>query len=446
MPVDVLVPPLSQTMDTVVLVEWLKAPGEKVLKGEPLYVIETDKANLEVEAPASGILQEVLAQPGSEVAVKTKIGVILSPEETLSAAPPSEVPGPSSQPVPGQLTGPAGEPLPPERLQRPFASPRARRLAQQEGVDLAQIHPTGPQGMIVERDVRAYVEAQKAGHPKATPVARRLAEAAGLDLGTIAPAHPGARITRADVEAALAQAAGAEPGPGEALPGGVPLSLVRRTIARRLLESWRNAPQVTLIREVDATALVEVRDRILEGLPPEEIRPSYTDFLLSIVARCLRQHPQLNAWTDGERLDLRDEVWIGMAVDTERGLVVPVIRDADRKGLRQLAAERQELVRRALEGALSVEDVSGATFTITNLGPLGIDAFTPIVSPPQVAILGLGRIRPGPAVYRGQLCIRHLLSLGLTFDHRAVDGAPAARFLADVAQLIEEPHRVWLYA
>ncbi len=398
MAVDIIVPPLSQTADTVILVEWLKAIGDEVTKGEPLFVIETDKANLEIEAPASGVLRQVLAEPGAEVRVRSAIGVIAAPDEALAETPsPQPTPRPAEPARPDRrlpATGPGGAPLPAERQARIFASPRARRLARQENVPLAEVQATGPQQMIVERDVRAYLAAREAA---ATPAIR------WLDLPP-----------------------------------------TRRTIAHRMAESHRTAAAVTLMREVDATELVRLRQRLLEELSAEDPRPTYTDLLLLIVARQLRQHPYMNALTDGQRIGLSEEIHVAVAVDTERGLLAPVLRNADRKGLLQLAQERAELVRRAHEGSLTPQELSGGTFTLTNLGSLGVDAFTPIINPPQAAILGLGRIRPAPAVHKEQLTIRQRLYLSLTFDHRIVDGAPAARFLQDVARMIQKPYLIWL--
>jgi pyruvate dehydrogenase E2 component (dihydrolipoamide acetyltransferase) len=443
---DIIVPPLSQTMDSVVLVEWLKAEGDAVKKGEPLFVIETDKANLDIEAPAGGILRRVSAQPGEEVMVRSSIGIIAAADEVLpedvTEAPAVEAAveeATSAARPPVDTVGPKGEPLPERRLGRIFASPRARRLAEQEGIALAALAATGPQQMIVERDVRAYMEAPPAA-PAITPVARRLAEAAGLEPQALQPARPGARITRADVEAALAER---EVVPAEGVQW-VDVSPVRRTIARRMVESQQAAAEVTLTRDVDATELVDLRGQILEELDEGDPRPTYTDLLVVIVARQLRLHPRANATWDGARIGQYADVNIAVAVDTERGLVTPVVRNADKKGLLELTEERASLVRQALDGTIGPDDLTGGTFTITNLGPLGIDAFTPIINPPQTAILGVGRIRPAPAVCKGELCIRQRMYLSLTFDHRIIDGAPAARFLADVARLIEKPHLIWL--
>ena len=488
MPIDIIVPPLSQTMDSLVLVAWVKKVGDPVVKGETLYQVETDKATLEVESPATGTLKEILAEAGAEVLVRSKIGAITAPGEEgiVSPAGPASgnhptvvdsapaVPTPATGPTapltaaPAQVsvrplyTGPGAEQLPPERLSRIFASPRARNLAKAEGVALDDIQATGPQAMIVEHDVRAYLEAQKA-KPAArmTPLARRMAEASGVDLGTVSPVHPGAVIRRADVEAALQ----AVPQPQEtlmpaaassqpvatvtpaALPGkGRPVALtsLRKTIARRMHESHLATAAVTLTREVDATDLVALRADILKELAESDPRPTYTDFLVAILSRVLQRHPNLNSLFNGEALEMYDDVHMGIAVDTERGLVVPVIKSTAHKGLLELAGERIRLSQGAMDGTLAPDELGGGTFTITNLGTLGVDGFTPIINPPQVAILGVGRIRPVPAVFEGQVSIRQVMVLSLTFDHRVVDGAPAARFLADVAQRVEKPQLIWL--
>jgi pyruvate dehydrogenase E2 component (dihydrolipoamide acetyltransferase) len=502
MAIDIIVPPLSQTMDSLVLVAWVKKVGDPVVKGETLYQVETDKATLEVESPATGILKEILAEPGAEVLVRSKIGAIAAPGEEVTASPGSQAgptpmaalgnhhpasegaPAPAApayemEPVASPLTassastpapvetrplytGPGADRLPPERLSRIFASPRARNLAQAEGVALDFIKATGPQSMIVERDVRDYLETQKTKPAaRVTPLAKRMAEAAGVDLGSVAPVHPGTVIRRVDVEAAMQAAPQPQPaqastpaGPQPvavvtptALPGkGRPVALtaLRKTIARRMQESHLATAPVTLTREVDATGLVALRADILKELSASNPRPGYTDFLVAILGRVLLRHPNLNALFNGEVLEVYDDVHMGIAVDTDRGLVVPVIKSTTHKGLLELAGERIRLSQRALDGTLALDELVGGTFTLTNLGPLGVDGFTPIINPPQVAILGVGRIRPAPAVFEGQVSIRQVMVLSLTFDHRVVDGAPAARFLADVAQFVEKPQLIWL--
>ncbi len=460
---DIRVPPLSQTMDTLVLVEWVKQVGDPVTKGETLFIVETDKANLDVEATATGILRSISAQPGDEIKVRSVIGQILEAGDSSNLAPISTA-EPSSGPAPEstqahQVVKP-GESQPSGRI---FASPRARQLIQAKGLSLEKIHGSGPQGMIVERDVVAYLKNEPV-RPRATPLAQRIAQANAIDLTSLTPGKSGI-ISKSTVEAALQQtpaiggtpvrqdtpvAADILPDAPPAAPTPLPehqsmkLSPTRRTIARRMLESHTTTAPVTYLREVDATRLVELRTRLLEQLPAETPRPSYTDLLINIVCRVLIQHPQLNATFDGEQIELYTHVHLAVAVDTERGLVAPVLRQANKFGVAELTRLRSNLVAKAQAGELTPDDLSGGTFTLSNLGMLGIDSFTPLINPPQVAILGIGRIRQAPGVYKGKLRLRSWMTLALTCDHRVVDGGPAARFLSNLADLTENPDQIWL--
>ena len=445
MTVEIFAPPLSQTADTLVIIEWLKRVGDPVTKGEVLFKVETDKAVLEVESPASGTLSAILAGAGEEVKVKSVIGSIAESGEAIV-----EIPGiksmseksPSPKPA-STAVGPRGEVLPLERQKRLFASPRARQLAAHKGVPLEELREpgTGPGGLIVERDVNAFLELRRAT-PRVTPLARRMAEANGVDLAKVVPARPGAAITKADIEASAG--AGDEAPESAVTATAIRLTPTRRTIAHRMLDSHQITAPVTYLSEVDATRLVKLRKRILGKLPEGAIRPTYTDFLIYLTCRALARHPALNATFDGERLELNESVHLALAVDTARGLIVPVIREADRMGVEEIARMRSELVGRALAGTVVPEELSGGTFTLTNLGSLGIDHFTPIINPPQVAILGVGRIREAPLVRKGKIRIRKLMGLALTCDHRVVDGGPAARFLQDLCTLIETPDLIWL--
>jgi pyruvate dehydrogenase E2 component (dihydrolipoyllysine-residue acetyltransferase) len=420
MTVNILVPPLSQTLDTLVIVEWKKQVGDPVVKGEALLTVETDKATLEVESPATGVLNSVYAGPGEEVKIKSIIGSIAEPEEAVPTV---------------RATGPEEEPLSPERQRRVFASPRARQLAQLKDVPLAELEGvgTGPGQMIVERDVTAYLEQQEA-KPRVTPLARRMAEVAGVDLTQLIPSKPGETIKKADIEASIRKSTAHE----------ISLTPIRKTIARRMQDSHQKTAPVTYMSEVDATRLVKLRKRILKKLPEGAIRPTYTDFIILITCRILARHPALNATFDGETLKVHESIHMALAVDTERGLIVPVIRDAGTKGLEEIARLRRDMVERALANSFSPDELVGGTFTITNLGRLGIDHFTPIINPPQVSILGVGRIRKVPAVHKGKIRIRRVIGLDLTCDHRVIDGAPAARFLSEIINLIENPDLIWM--
>jgi len=448
--IEVLVPPLGQTVDTLTLVSWYKTEGEAVIAGEPLYAVETDKATLDVEAPATGVLCAVNAHPGDVVKVLSAIAMIEAEAEVKVKAEAEVVP---------DLTS----------TSRIFVSPRARRLAEAEGVSLNAIKATGPQGAIIERDVRACVtEAKIKAKAKAeqdlaltpalasiTPVARRIAEEAGLDWRSIAGTGPRGQITREDVERALTMRGGVPvygsmgvreseqqtttqtlPYSHTPTPGAFGFSGIRSLIAERMVASHTRTAPVTLTAEADATALVELRGQ----LAADEVAVSYTDLFLTILARALREHPRLNASLDGDTIKLWPQIDIGMAVDTERGLLAPVVRGVERQGLAQLAAATTSLTERARAGRCTPDELTGGTFTLTNLGMFGIDTFTPIINLPECAILGVGRIKTQPVWAGDHVEPRQMVWLSLTFDHRLVDGGPAARFLQRVAQLVEKPH------
>jgi pyruvate dehydrogenase E2 component (dihydrolipoamide acetyltransferase) len=448
MATEVLVPPLGQTVDTLVLVSWHKQEGDTVTQGEPLFAIETDKATLDVEAPASGILRCTTAKAGEEVKVLSKIAVIVQQSEELSAAT-----GPApAQPAFAIATAPA-QPAQTDIAalrKRIFISPRARRLAEQEQVPLEEVKATGPEGAIIERDVRAHLERPSA--PPIAPVARRMAEEAGLDWRNLAGSGVGGRVMRKDITQAIAQAAQvasalpataekAAPPPIIPLDGEpletIPVSGVRAVIAERMASSHGQTAPVTLTMEADATALVELRRQLAQ----DGLDVSYNDLLLYILARALREHPQVNASLDGNSIKVWQRVDIGLAVDTDRGLLVPVVRNVDCKGLQQIAQETNTLAERARTGQCTPDELRGGTFTLTNLGMFGIDAFTPIINLPECAILGVGRIKMQPVMADNNTVVgRQMVWLSLTFDHRLVDGGPAARFLQRVAQLVERPH------
>jgi pyruvate dehydrogenase E2 component (dihydrolipoamide acetyltransferase) len=377
----------------------------------------------------------VTAQPGTEVKVLSTIAVIAAP---------------------GEAGAEAEHFLAPTAATRVFVSPRARRLAEEAGVPLTALKATGPQGAIVERDVRAALQraAEPVGsaaredrpeEPGITPVARRLAEERGLDWRSVQGSGPRGQVTREDLErsvtAAPAPPAATAPvveaaGEADEILEVIPLAGVRALIAERMSQSHRDTAPVTLTAEADATALVQLRQQLAE----DGVEVSYNDLLLHTLARALREHPRLNASLDGDSVKLWRRVDVGLAVDAERGLLVPVVRSVDRKGLAQLAAETKSLSERARAGRCAPEELRGSTFTLTNLGMFGIDAFTPIINLPECAILGVGRIKEQPVAIGGQVVIRHMVWLSLTFDHRLVDGGPAARFLQRVVQLAERPH------
>ncbi len=414
-------PALGAAQRTGRLVRWLKREGDLVQAGEPLMEIETDKVTVEIEAPASGILTGIRLREGEEAPVGQVIAWIVAPGEST--------PEPESSP-PSERSVSLGAADTEVR-----ATPVAARLAAEHGIDLREIRPEG--GWVRKQDVLAYLEQRQRSaspsHPEgripASPKARRLAQELGIDLRQVQGSGPEGAVRAADVLAVHAVRQAAESSPP-------PLSTVWRTMVERLTHSWSQTPHFYLQREVQAARLLTWHERAQKR---SSIRLTYTDLLIKLVAAALREHPRINAWWHEGTIITHKEIHIGLAVATEDGLVVPVIHHADRLTLEEIATRRQDLVERARAGRLRPEDVQGGTFTISNLGMYGIDAFMPVVNPPQAAILAVGRIAERVVPMHGQPAVQPMLTLTLACDHRVVDGARAAQFLDTLAELIEEP-------
>jgi pyruvate dehydrogenase E2 component (dihydrolipoamide acetyltransferase) len=451
MAVEIVMPRLGWTMEEGVLIEWIKHDGDPVTPGEILFTVESDKALNEVEAFEGGILRipPDSPPPGTAIKVGGLLAYLVQPGEPA----PFEIGAQSGAPIAAQpampetVSIPAHHPANDTRARNvPAISPRARRVALELGVDWQTMRGSGRTGRIVERDVRAAAaQVQLPAPVRATPLARRVAHDLNVDLSQVAPEADGKRIQRADVERAATRSQASLP---PSVPGTkIPLSGVRRVTAERMAASARTVAPVTLTSEVDATELVQLRKQ-LKADAERQTRPvpTYTDLLVKLCAQALVEHPALNAQFAEDGVIQADAVHIGIAVDTERGLLVPVLRDAHLKSLRQIVGESRELIQRARTGALQADEMQGSTFTITNLGMYDIDAFTPIVNLPECAILGVGRIVPKQVVIDAEaerLAIRHMMFLSLTFDHRVVDGAPSARFLQRIRQFVEQPY-LWL--
>jgi pyruvate dehydrogenase E2 component (dihydrolipoamide acetyltransferase) len=479
MATEIVMPRLGWSMEEGTFGVWLKQDGDTVQVGDMLLSIEGDKATQDVEVFAQGILRlpPNAAKPGDVLPVGAVLAYLVNPGEAAPFAAVEKTGGGTG----GQKESAAqrGEGGPSESVtvspvsaspaaapadgsgRRVTISPRARRAANELGVVWAQLSGSGRSGRIVERDIRAAAQAAVAAGaptppapPRLTPVAQRMVREAGIDPAGLSPEMPGGRIQRKDVEAALRaqQPAGgsidaaaphrAGPIAGAGVPA--PVSRMRQLIAQRMMESVNGTAPVTLTTEADATELVTLREHLRTVLGRRDRpAPTYNDLLIKLTAQALLQHPLLNATWQGETLQLWDAVHMGLAVDTAEGLVVPVVRDAHRRSTGQIAAAARDLIARAQARQLQLHEMQGATFTLTNLGMYGIDAFTPIINLPQCAILGVGRILAKPAVVDDQIVPRKLVTLSLTFDHRVVDGGPAARFLNTVREFITEP-ALWM--
>jgi pyruvate dehydrogenase E2 component (dihydrolipoamide acetyltransferase) len=468
MTVEVYIPKFGQTVEEVTLLQWLAADGATIKKGQEILEIETDKTTFFVEAEGAGTLHRGPFEPGVVVPVLTVVATIGAPDEKFVGG---MIQGEDDGVTSGQGdTVTAADHLVTSSPSHPvtvFASPRARKLAAAEHVNLAEVTPTGGGGVrVVEKDVQAYLDTA----PKATPLAEKLAAEAGINLRSLAGTGPAGKITKEDVEAAIKAArtdegrktddagrktqderppVAAAPssfvvGPSSDIIERIPLKGVRGIIAERMGTSVHTTARVTLMLEADATEFVAARERIKAKVAEEwGYAPGYNDLLAKIVAAGLRKFPYMNARLAPDAIERLSHVNMGMAVDTERGLLVPVIRDADQKSLRQFGAEFREMVERARKGRSLPDDISGGTFTITNLGMYDIEAFTPVINLPEAAILGVGKILP-KWVFRPESpdkpVLRQMMALSLVFDHRIIDGAPAAKFLQYVKQVVEEPY------
>jgi pyruvate dehydrogenase E2 component (dihydrolipoamide acetyltransferase) len=402
--VDITLPRLGQGMESGTIVRWLKQEGDRVEKGEALYELDTEKVTQEVEADASGVLLKILAGEGEEIEVGKQIAVIGEEGEEVSAESPEAAEG---EPQEEGSPGPAREE---ERERGREAS------TDEQATEIKEPQPATTNG----------------GRVKASPLARRIARERGIELSSLTGTGPEGRVVAEDVERAAAAPAYA-PAAAAPLEAEVQkLSSLRRTIARRLTEAWE-APVFQISMSADMTRAQELRERLRED------GVTITDVLTKLAAVALLRHRELNAHFAGDELRLFPNAHIGLAVATERGLLVPVMREVERKSLIELAAERKTLVDRSRQAKLSQEDLEGGTFTISNLGMYGVEQFIAVLNPPQAAILAVGAIEQRP-VWQGDVFVpRPLMSMTLTCDHRAVDGATASEFLRTLKDLIEEP-------
>lgn len=431
MPHEVIMPVLGMNQDTGTLLRWLRGEGETVAVGDPVMEIATDKITVEIESPADGVLAGLSAAEGEEVPVGRAVAWVLGPGESLPAdarVASAAQPSPASEDRSVESGPTAG---------MPAASPVARRLAADLGIDLGEVRGTG--GRITKADVErhhAAAQVQAAGPVPASPKARRLARERGLDLAAISGSGPDGAVLAADVEGHV-PAARDVPGPPPAVDA-VELDPGRmwQVMAGRLTESWRTVPHFHLSRTVDATQLLAWREA-LRRQGRENV--TISDLLLRITAASLREHPRLNAsWRDG-CIQQHPQVNIGLAVAVEDGLLVPVFQAADTLSLSELADRRRHLVEAARSGRLTLPEMTGGTFSVTNLGMFGVEQFKAIVNPPEAAILAIGAIRDAVVAVQGEPAVRPVFNLTLACDHRAVDGALAARFLATLHERMETP-------
>ena len=446
-----VMPLLGQTMEEGTIIKWFKNEGDQIKAGEPLLEVLTDKVNMEVEAPESGVLRKILAQPDDVIPVKDPIAVIGTADEPIDdllgpskpAAREGEAP---SEPTPARKREAAGEgeaPAEPAAVPaapvggRIFSSPAARRVARERGIDIAALagRGTGPGGRIIEKDVVRYA----ASAPRLTPLAGKIAADLGVQVGSVEGTGIGRRVTSEDIRRAAA------PPRGPSIGGVIPFTGLRKAVAQAVAASAQSAVHVTLVAEVDMTECVRMRESMLADIEARYgVRISYTDIIVMAVARAIEDKPIVNSSLQGDQIVIHDRINIGIATAIEGGLVVPVVKDVASKTIPRISAEIKELVGRARAGKAHGDDFRGGTFTITNLGVYGIDSFDPVITPGQSAILGVCRITEKPAVFQGRIEIRSMMSLCLSFDHRVMDGAPAAEYLARLRQILESPYLMFM--
>ncbi len=424
MAIPIQMPKLSDTMEEGLILKWLKREGDRVQPGEVLAEVETDKANMELEAFDEGTLLKILVEAGQRVPVGAPIAVLGEPGEDISGilaelsvalaakakeAEKSPETG-TAEKVEVSVAGVSAELAPAEEVKvaaapgKVKASPLARKLALEHGLDLRGVQGSGPEGRIVKRDVEALLAQRGAAETTTTPE------------GSLQPASQPVAATE-DYE-------------------DIPLSMMREAVAKRMVQSKAPVPHFYLTVEVDMDALVELRESLKDV---GDVKISYNDIIVKAVALNLRRHPEVNASFQGNVIRRYKRVHVGVAVAVEEGLITPVVRDCDGKSLGQIARELRELSERARQRKLRPEEYTGATFTVSNLGMYGIEAFSAVINPPEGAILAVGAIVEKPVVKEGAIVVGHRARLTLSCDHRVIDGATGAQFLMDLKQMLENP-------
>ena len=442
MPTEIYFLKVGMNMTEGVIEEWYVADGDVVQTGELLYRLETEKVNMDVDAETSGTVKHS-AEVGVTLEPGEVIGFIFAQDEkipdVLPDAPRAELEAVEEQ-SDDNVVAIASAPRA-ELGDRVKSSPAARRLAGELSVDIALLAGTGPGGRIVEADVRVAAvagEAAVVGENRSSPLARRRARELNVDIAAVKGSGPGGRVTKDDVEGFVAA-------PRPAAGGGAktrPVTGMRRTIATRMHESLQTMAQLTMDMDVAMNDAVKLRTQLVDEWAEAGVKPTYTDLVIRAVAKALERHPVMNAsWGDKE-ISLHGEINVGMAVALEEGLIVPVVRGANSLSMRELSAEAARLAEAARTNRLGLDELQGGTFTVSALGMFGVDSFTPIINSPQAGILGVNRIREDVG-WDGDRPVKvQKMNLSLTWDHRVLDGAPAAHFLAAVKEYLEAPYRL----
>ena len=437
----VVMPKLGLTMTEGTVSKWLKKVGDEIKSGEPFFEVETDKLTNTIEANTDGVVRHFFVEEGTTVPVLDKVAIIAAADEDISALLGGAPAAAAAPEAPAAAAAPAASAAPIRAPgERVVAAPAAKKLAKELGIDLALVPGTGPNGRITLDDVKnwkpapaapAAPAAEEAPKTKASPLAAAVAKDLGIDLDKIGAKD---RVLAEDILRYLESTREKAP-EGAPREEVVPMNGMRKAIAKNMLNSHMTSPTVTANLSVDMSAMKAYR----EQLKAKEIKVSYTDLLVKFIAKALTEFPLLNCSVEDNKIVYKHYVNMGVAVALDNGLVVPNVTDADKKSLTEISKEIKELAKLAREGGLPMEKLRGGTFTITNLGMYGIESFTPIINQPEVAILGVTTMEDRAVVRGGEIVIRPMMTLSLTFDHRVVDGSVAAEFLQRVKALLENP-------
>ena len=430
MATEVVMPKLGATMEEGTIVSWLVQIGEVVEEGDPIAEIQTDKIVMEIEAETTGVLLKTLYDAGTSVNVHDVIAYMGEEGESIEGGV-QQLPPVSKETIKEEQSGNS------DKVRR---TPAARKLAEDNLVNLNGIAGSGPLGRIQKLDVETYL---KLNAKKITPLAKKLAEDQGIDYKNIAGSGARGKILRDDLVSLHIPNEKDDQSLNSQDDKRVPFKGMRKFIAERISESAYTAPHVTLLSEVDMTNSVSLRQDLLPVIEKiEGLRLSFNDILMKATALALKHYPNINISLEGNEIVYHSNINIGMAVAVPDGLVVPVLRNVDEKGLGTLTREAKSIGKQARDGKLSPDDMQGSTFTISNLGMYAVDGFTPIINSPNAAILGVGRIQKKAIVVNDEVAIRSMMNLSLSFDHRIIDGAPAAAFLTELKDILENPFKL----
>lgn len=445
-------PLLGQTMEEGTIIRWFKNEGDAVKEGEPLLEVMTDKVNMEVEAEATGVLRKILAQVDDIVPVQDPICIIAGADESIddlmksAATAGAAAATPAKQEIAKEVptaTVASDSAAPVVSGGRVFASPSAKRVAKEKGIDINVLagKGTGHNGNVTERDVLDYI----ATAPKATPLAGKMAADMGIDIASVAGTGVHGKVTSADLVQTPSAPAAIPAAAAPSIGATIPYSGMRKIVGQNVLLSKQTSPHVTHVTEVDMTECIAFRGQILDYVEKNSnVRISYTDIIVKAAARAIYDYPLINSTLKDDKITIHDTVNVGVATAIDGGLMVPVVKDVAIKTVPQISKEIKELAARARAGKATEADLQGGTFTVSNLGKFGITTFTPIITPGQTAILGVCAIVKKPAVVNGEIKVRSMMNLCLSFDHRIIDGAPAAEYLARVKQLLESPYLIFM--